>query len=162
ADADDLGRATAQANRAARKTYANVPSPSPDFDRIEPDLDRGGGDSDAPYSWDDQIEDTEQRYTPPPPPAPRTRIGSDRERAPKRPRSATVFPFKSAIAIGVVMILVGAGILAFKSGFSVSGLFKSSPTVEQPKDASTPLSKPKIPDRVGQPGTSTEQQVAPV
>ena len=30
ADADDLGRAAAQANRAARKTYANVPSPSPE------------------------------------------------------------------------------------------------------------------------------------
>ena len=33
ADADDLGRAAAQANRSARKTYANVPSPSPEFDR---------------------------------------------------------------------------------------------------------------------------------
>src|SRR5262245_29152173 len=29
ADADDLGRAASQASRAARKTYANVPSPSP-------------------------------------------------------------------------------------------------------------------------------------
>jgi hypothetical protein len=36
ADADDLGRAAAQASRAARKTYANVPSPSPEFDRLEP------------------------------------------------------------------------------------------------------------------------------
>jgi hypothetical protein len=164
ADADDLGRATAQANRAARKTYANVPSPSPDFDRIEPDLDRGGPDGDAPYSWDDQIEDTE-RYTPPPPPAPRTRIGSDRDREakPKRARGGAVFPFKSAIAIGVVLILVGAGILWGKSVVTtVSGLFKSSPTVEQPKDASTPLTKPKIADRVGQPGTTSEQPVAPV
>jgi hypothetical protein len=43
----------------------------------------------------------------------------------------------------------------------VSGLFKSSTTVvEAPKDASTPLSKPKIPDRVGQP--SSTDQVAPV
>ena len=163
ADADDLGRAAAQANRAARKTYANVPSPSPEFDRIEPDLDRGGGDGET-YSWDDQIEDTE-RYTPPPTPAPRTRIGSDRNRdaKPKRPRSGAVFPFKSAIAIGVVLILVGAGILWGKSAVTaVSGLFKSSPTVEQPKDASTPLSKPKIADRVGQPGTTSEQPVAPV
>jgi hypothetical protein len=164
ADADDLGRATAQANRAARKTYANVPSPSPEFDRIEPDLDRGGGDGDAPYSWDDQVEDTE-RYTPPPPPAPRTRIGSDRDRdaKPKRARGGAVFPFKSAIAIGVVLILVGAGILWGKSVVTtVSGLFKSSPTVEQPKDASVPLTKPKIADRVGQPGTTSEQPAAPV
>ena len=38
----------------------------------------------------------------------------------------------------------------------VSGLFKSSPAVEAPKDASAaPQSKPKIPDRVGQPSSST-------
>ena len=44
---------------------------------------------------------------------------------------------------------------------TVSGLFKSStPVVEAPKDNSTPLSKPKIPDRVGQP--SSTEQVAPV
>src|SRR6267142_316737 len=41
ADVDDLGRAAAQANRAARKTYANVPSPSPEFDRLEPNLEDG-------------------------------------------------------------------------------------------------------------------------
>ncbi len=51
-----------------------------------------------------------------------------------------------------MLILVGAGILWGKSLVTtVSGLFKPSTTVvEAPKDAS-PLSKPKIPDRVGQP-----------
>jgi hypothetical protein len=162
ADADDLGRAAAQASRAARRTYANVPSPSPEFDRIESDLDGRVEDADTPYSWDDQVEETE-RYTPPSPPAPRARIGSDRERAPKRARSGAVFPFKSAIAVGIVLILVGASILWGKSVVTtVTGLFKSAPAVEQPKDASTPLTKPKIPDRVGQPGSSTEQPVAPV
>src|SRR5262249_46740956 len=34
ADADDLGEAAAQANRSARRTYANVPSPTPEFDRL--------------------------------------------------------------------------------------------------------------------------------
>src|ERR1700730_9823868 len=38
ADADDLGRAAAQASRSARKTYANVPAPSPEFDRLEATL----------------------------------------------------------------------------------------------------------------------------
>ena len=161
ADADDLGRAAAQANRAARRTYANVPSPSPEFDRVEPDLDNRSGDLDAPYSYDESIEEAE-RYAPPPP-APRARIGTDRDRQPKkRARSGAAFPFKSAIAIGIVLILVGAAILWGKSAVStVSGLFKSQPVVEQPKDASQPLSKPKIPDRVGQP-SSTEQPVAPV
>jgi hypothetical protein len=166
ADADDLGRAAAQANRAARKTYANVPSPSPEFDRIEPDLDNRGGDYEQPYSYDESMEEAE-RYSPPAPPVPRARIGGDREREArqKRARSGTVFPFKSAIAVGIVLILVGAAILWGRSVVStVSGLFSKSQTVvEQPKDNSTPLAKPKIPDRVGQPSpTSTEQPAAPV
>jgi hypothetical protein len=158
ADADDLGRAAAQASRAARKTYANVPSPSPEFDRLEPSMENRGADPDAPYSYDESVEEAE-RYAPAPQ-APRPRVAADREPK-KRARSGAVFPFKSAIAVGVVLILVGAAILWGKSVVtSVGGLFKSSPTVvEAPKDAS-PLAKPKIPDRVGQP--SSTDQVAPV
>jgi hypothetical protein len=157
ADADDLGRAAAQANRAARKTYANVPSPSPEFDRLEPNMENRGADPDAPYSYDESAEEAE-RY---PPQQPRSRLSQDREPK-KRVRIGAVFPFKSAIAVGIVLILVGAGILWGKSAIStVSGLFKSSTTVvEAPKDNSTPASKPKIPDRVGQP--SSGDQVAPV
>ena len=159
ADADDLGRAAAQANRAARKTYANVPSPSPEFDRLEPSMENRG-DPDAPYSYDESAEEAE-RYAGPPP-LPRPRIGRDADREPqKRARTGAVFPFKSAIAIGVVLILVGAAILWGRSVVSgVSGLFKSSPVAEAPKDNSASLSKPKIPDRVGQPSSS--EQVAPV
>ncbi len=162
ADADDLGRAAAQANRAARKTYANVPSPSPEFDRLEPSMENRGADPDAPYSYDESIEEAE-RYAPSQQPAPRPRLAQDRDREPKkRGRSGAVFPFKSAIAIGIVLILVGAAILWGKSVVTtVSGLFKPSTTVvEAPKDGGTPLSKPKIPDRVGQPSSS--DQVAPV
>src|SRR5882724_8283046 len=157
ADVDDLGRAAAQANRAARKTYANVPSPSPEFDRLEPSLENRSGELDAPYSYDESLDEAE-RYAPPPLPS-RTRVGGDRE--PKRARGGTVFPFKSAIAVGIVLILVGAGILWGKSAVNaVSGMFRSSAVVEAPKDNSTPLSKPKIADRVGQPSSS--DQVAPV
>jgi len=165
ADADDLGRAAAQANRAARKTYANVPSPSPEFDRLEPSMENRGADPDAPYSHEESQEEAE-RYSQQPPqmqPPQRARIGQGGDREPtKRVRTGAVFPFKSAIAIGLVLILVGAGILWGKSAVTmVSGLFKSSPAVEAPKDASTaPQSKPKIPDRVGQPSSS--DQVAPV
>jgi hypothetical protein len=159
ADADDLGRAAAQANRAARKTYANVPSPSPEFDRLEPSLEDRGADPEAPYSFEESIEEAD-RYSAPPP-VPRPRIVSDRDREPKRARAGAVFPFKSAIAIGVVLILVGAAILWGKSAVTgVSGLFKSQPAVEAPKDSSAALSKPKIPDRVGQP--SSTDDVAPV
>src|SRR5947209_7418184 len=158
ADADDLGRAAAQANRSARKTYANVPSPSPEFDRLEPNMENRGADSDAPYSYDESAEEAE-RYTSLP--------QASRPRAPnkgepkKRERIGVVFPFRSAIATGVVLVLVGAAILWGKSVVtSTSGLLKPSPaTVEAPKDNS-PLSKPKISDRVGQPSSS--EQLAPV
>jgi hypothetical protein len=157
ADVDDLGRAAAQANRAARKTYANVPAPSPEFDRLEPSLENRGGDPDAPYSYDESIEEAE-RYAPPPLSS-RSRGAGERE--PKRARGASAFPFKSAIAVGIVLILVGAGILWGKSAVNVvSGMFKSSAVVEAPKDSSAPLSKPKITDRVGQPSSS--DPVAPV
>jgi hypothetical protein len=160
ADVDDLGRAAAQANRAARKTYANVPSPSPEFDRLEPSMENRGGDAEAPYSYDESAEEAER----PVPPLPsRTRVGSERESKPKpkRARGTKVFPFKSAIAVGIVLILVGAGILWGKSAVNnVTGMFKSSAVVDAPKDNSTPLSKPKIADRVGQPSSS--DQVAPV
>ena len=120
ADADDLGRAAAQANRNARKTYANVPSPSPEFDRLEPNMENRGADPEQPYAWDDHAEDTERSTPPsapqmPEPPPKRSRIGSASEREPKRARAGAVFPFKSAIVIGVVLILVGAGILWGKS-----------------------------------------------
>jgi hypothetical protein len=166
ADADDLGRAAAQANRAARKTYANVPSPSPEFDRLEPSMENRGADPDAPYSYDESLEEAD-RYAPQPPQMPppreRSRLSQDRDREPKkqRARSAAMFPFKSAIAVGIVLILVGAGILWGKSAVTaVGGLFKSSTVVEAPKDPAAPQSRPKIPDRVGQP--SPGENVAPV
>jgi hypothetical protein len=137
-----------------------VPSPSPEFDRLEPNMENRGADPDAPYSYDESIEEAE-RYAPSQP-APRPRPQLERDREPKnRARAGAVFPFKSAIAIGIVLILVGAAILWGKSAVTtVSGLFKSSPTVvEAPKDNS-PLAKPKIPDRVGQPSSS--DQAAPV
>ena len=162
ADADDLGRAAAQATRSARKTYANVPSPSPEFDRLEPSMENRGADPDAPYSYDESVEEAE-RYAPSAQPQrpQRPRLTQDRENeTKKRIRTGTVFPFKSAIAVGVVLILVGAGILWGKSVVTtVAGLFKSQPTADAPKDPSTPLSKPKIPDRVGQPSSD---QIAPV
>jgi hypothetical protein len=160
ADADDLGRAAAQANRSARKTYANVPSPSPEFDRLEPNMENRGADPDAPYPYDESAAEAD-RYGQPQPPS-RSRLAQDRERGPKQPgRVGAAFPFKSAIAVGIVLILVGAAILWGKSVVTgVSGLFKPSTVAEAPKDAGTPLSKPKIPDRVGQP--SSTDQVAPV
>jgi hypothetical protein len=156
ADVDDLGKATAQANRAARQTYANVPAP--DANRQEPGAEDLGGDGDTPYSYDESIEEAE-RYALPSQPAARSRLGTDHE-AKKRIRSAT-FPFKSAIAVGIVLILIGAGLLWGKTIVGAfNGMFKSSsPVVEAPKDTGSPLAKPKIPDRVGQ---APSEEIAPV
>jgi hypothetical protein len=91
-------------------------------------------------------------------------LSQDRDREPKkRARTGAVFPFKSAIALGIVLILVGAAFLWGKPLVTtISGLFKPAATVvEAPKDAGAPVSKPKIPDRVGQPASSTDP-VAPV
>jgi hypothetical protein len=154
ADVDDLGKAAAQANRAARKTYANVPAP--DHDRLEPGPE--GGDLDTPYSYDEALDEAE-RYAPTEPGA-RSRLGGDRE--PKKRVRGSAFPFKTAIAIGIVLILVGAGLLWGKTIVTAfNGMFKSSsPVVEAPKDTGAPLAKPKIPDRVGQAPSSEE--IAPV
>jgi len=164
ADADDLGRAAAQANRSARKTYANVPSPSPEFDRVEPSMENRGADPDLPYSYDESAEEA-ARWTPPPEPAtprPRPKPEKDKKKAARVPRTGGGgFPFKSAIAIGVVLILAGAAILWGPSLWSsMRNMLKPSATVEAPKDATTPAPKPKIADRVGQPSSS--ETVAPV
>ena len=83
ADADDIGRAAAQASRAARKTYANVPSPSPEFDRLEPVMEDRGFDSEAPYSYDESAAEAE-RYAPPQPGPSRPRPAPDERAYPRR------------------------------------------------------------------------------
>jgi hypothetical protein len=64
ADAENLGGATAQAGRSARQTYSSVPSPTPEFDRLEP-----------------RIESPAVRR----PPSPRPRTPAQSEPAPYEP-----------------------------------------------------------------------------
>jgi hypothetical protein len=160
ADVDDLGRAAAQANRAARKTYANVPSQSPEFDRLEPSMEDRSGD----YAYDEAGNDG--RFEAPADPASRQRPESvkpkkEKKIKPPRPPRTGGFPFKTAVGIGIAMILVGTAILAGpKIMQTVRGFGSSTPVVvDATKDA--PLApRPKIADRVGQPSSS--DQVAPV
>ncbi|MBI5129506.1 MAG: hypothetical protein HZA66_08685, partial [Rhodopseudomonas palustris] len=160
ADLDGLGNAAAQANRAARKTYANV-APSAEFDRLEPSMENRS-DPDAPYSYDESVDEA-QRYAPPPA-APRARIEPDRKAPRAKPtRAPSKFPLKSALVIGVVLVLVGAGILWGPSLYSsLRAMMKSSPTTETAAPTTQPTSteRPKITDRVGQPSSS--ETVAPV
>lgn len=158
ADADDLGRATAQASRSARRTYANVPSPTPEFDRLEPSMEDRGGGAPVSYDYDEGIEEAYE----PPAASPRQRHAQERRsERPRRVRTGGGFPFKAAIILGLVLILAGAGLLWGQKGLAyVRGLLgKPAVTVQAPKDPST-APPPKIVDRVGQPGSS--EAVAPV
>jgi hypothetical protein len=172
ADADDLGSAAAQANRSARRTYANVPSPSPEFDRLEPSMEDRSGESDfaaqgqpraqdpraqdQAYSFDESPAEAERYQSRPPQPS---RPEPPRERERKRPvLKSGIFPVKRAAAVGVVLILIGAAVAYWPQ---LRGLYTDmtgrSKQVEVPKK-DAPADRPKITDRVGQPGTT----IAPV
>ncbi|ABD89611.1 hypothetical protein [Rhodopseudomonas palustris] len=152
ADVDDLGRAAAQANRQARKTYANVTSPSPEFDRLEPSMENRG-DPEPPYSYDESPDEA-ARY--------QSSVRSRPEPKQKPNRLAGGgFPIKSALAIGVVLVLVGAAMLWGPSAWSsLRAMLSAEPAVVEAPKESAPTSRPKIADRVGQP--SSMDQVAPV
>ena len=132
ADANDLGGAT----RSARRSQAQ------DF----PDQ-RGT----APYSYDESIEEA-GRYQPNG--SPRARASRDEPETEKRG-----FPLKTAIAVCVAIIAIGGAVWGGPKAYS---LFKSLTKPAQqadtaPKDAAG--TRPKITDRVGQPGSA---QIAPV
>jgi hypothetical protein len=169
ADADDLGAAAAQANRSARRTYANVPSPTPEFDRLEPSMEDRSGESEyaaqmaqpqqraetQAYSFDESPAEAERYQS-----RPQTRPEPPRERDRKRPvLKSGIFPVKRAAAVGLVLIIIGAVVAYWPQ---VRGLYTDltgrAKQVEVPKK-DTPADRPKITDRVGQPSNSP---VAPV
>ena len=136
AAANDLGAAT----RSARRNYAQQRETEPQ---------RGP----VPYSYDESAEEAARR---PPSDRPRARINT-RDEPEERKRG---FPLKSAIAVGIAIIAIGGAVWGGPKAYS---LFKSltKPAQQQadtaPKDASG--TRPKITDRVGQPGST---QIAPV
>lgn len=152
ADADDLGRAAAEANRAARKTYANVASPSPEFERLEPSLENRT-ETEPSYGYGAEPDDM-ARYQP------GARPQADQPPPSKRVRGP--FPVKPLIGAGVLLMLIGGAFLwgpALYDG--MRAMLSSQPAVvEAPKDASPSNSRPKITDRVGQP--SSMDQIAAV
>ena len=139
ADVDDLGSAAAQANRAARKTFANVPSSTPEFDRQEPTMeDRGGN------------------HTSPPPRARSKALPGRKAAEPRALRSGSPFPLKLIAIIGVALLLIG-GALVF--GPKLLQMVRGSTSDGAVKDTAV-APRAKIADRVGQPSLS--DQVAPV
>jgi hypothetical protein len=78
ADAESLGDAVAQAGRSAREAFTQVPSPSPEFDRLEPRIE--------PEQADERPRAPERPRPPERPLAERARPQADRPRAPQAPR----------------------------------------------------------------------------
>ena len=151
ADTDELGRAASQANRSARKTFANVSSPTPEFDRPEPDMEQRG--AYPPYDDDESYEDVTGHQSAPA----KGRRGAYDGHSEKM-RSG--FPLKGVLIAGLALILIGGGILGYqKYGASMKSMFKSSPKTATQNGTDTGA-RPKITDRVGQ--AESGQQVAPV
>lgn len=173
ADADELGGAAAEANRSARRTYNQVPSPTPEFERTEPSLEDRTADAafdppanrdrepapalsdNAPYSYDESAEEAERYAQRQPSPLRSDRPG--RERPPLR-----TFPVKRIAVLGVVLILLGLLVVFWPN---LRGMFLDM-SASRPKVADTPKQqpaasgeRPKITDRVGQPSDSP---IAPV
>ena len=162
ADANDLGSAAAQASRAARRTYANVPSPSPEFDRIEPSMEeRLEPLGDESYGYEELA--AEEGYQERPAAGARpAAVKPPRAARAAKPLGASRFPLKSALILGLVLVLAGVGTLFGPRLWStIRGMTQSQPVAEAPKaPAADSGIKPKITDRVGQPGTPA--QIAPV
>lgn len=148
AEADTLGRAAAQANRSARRTFSAVPEPS-QLDRLEP-----GMDTRAPH--EDYYNETTGEAVRPQPPRPRS--PRPEAAAPRKARRPVGGLIKALALIGVLLVLVGGGVLAWPRLQPLIASFTASPPAQQAQKDASPATRPKIPDRVGQPGS----QVAPV
>ena len=169
ADADELGGAAVEANRAARRTYANVPSPSPEFDRLEPTMEdraaeqlQGGA-----YNFE---SDEAPPATAPPQRGRATRLQPEQRRTSNEPRRRPVnlmrsMPVGRMLMVGLALIVAGFLIWQWQNIRGLArDLFSSSSQQQaqtQPKPTGdTPQDKPKIADRVGQPSPQAQAPVA--
>lgn len=155
AEADDLGRAAAQANRSARRTYAEVPSPSAEFDRLEPDLENRGVamPDEAPYSYDESREEAEKYAR-----AHQRRVKPEAEPPPQSPRTPLAL-VRVALAMSAVAAVVLLAFFLWRPIENYVKSFGAKPTSDTAQNAA-PANQPKITDRVGYPSSS--QQVAAV
>jgi hypothetical protein len=163
AEAETLGEATAHAARSAREAYAAVPSDDPELDRMEPRLEPAG------------LRTPMREPLPARGPEPAARMPEDRvsrqaeaRGAESRPRSMSARhvsvlgeekPQSSSAAVVValfaVLAIVSIAGAAYWYRDSINGWFAAARLPFQGK-AEQSATKPKFPDRVGQPG-QTEQ-----
>jgi hypothetical protein len=168
AEAETLGEATAQAARSAREAYAAVPSDDPELDRMEPRLEPAG------------FRSPVREPLPARGPEPTARMPEERasrqaesqrgaeSRPPRsmgarhvsvlgeeRPQSSSAAVVVALFAVLAIVSIAGA---AYWYRDSINGWFAAARLPFQGKAEQNP-SRPKFPDRVGQPG-QTEQAAA--
>jgi hypothetical protein len=161
AEAETLGEATAQAARSAREAYAAVPSEDPELDRMEPRLEPEGLRTPlrepAPARSEPTARMPEERAPARQSEAPRG--AESRPPRPMRARHVSVLgeeqPQRSSAALvaalfAVLVIVSLAGALYWWRE-PVKGWFAAVRLPLQGQAEQNP-SRPKIPDRVGQPG----------
>lgn len=190
AEAETLGGATAQASKSAREKFAAVPSPGPEFERIEPHHEPEGlrptrdlvpshvRESPFPVRSLKPAAETEDDDLPM-----AVRPRPQRQFAPEAAELEESAPFPSGrvVRIGVVAALVLAFVgTTYWQRANISALFGrvgslvSNRQAPPPAPEAAPAARPKIADRIGpstqpeagQAGSSADQQspqqVAPV
>jgi hypothetical protein len=169
AEAETLGEATAQAARSAREAYAAVPSDDPELDRMEPRLEPVGLRSPAPAREPEPLprmpeERASARQAEAPrgqesgrPPPPRSmgarHVSVLGEERPQRSSAALV---AALFAVLVIVSLAGA-LYWFRD--PIKGWFAAVRLPLQGQAEQNPA-RPKIPDRVGQPGQAEQTAAA--
>ncbi len=101
-EVNDLGRASTQAGRSARRAYTQMPSPSPQFDRLEPGMENRGADPDHDHTY--YNETTGEAVRPQPP---HQQARSRGAKPPSRARRAGAGIFKALAVIGVLLCIAG-------------------------------------------------------
>jgi len=185
AEADRLGGAAALASRSARRTFQAVPSPTPEFDRMEPRIEDGMrqpprpspnplAPATSPLMLEPAVNFDDAR------PATRSRAPvPSLEDEEQEERPSLMAAYGSYVRMGIAAVVVLAiGLMIFwqrhaiaDAGRVVASMFRSSPS--QPVTRDVQPARQKIPDRVlpggqQQANTSTQanlpggQQSAPV
>jgi hypothetical protein len=166
AEAETLGEATAQAARSAREAYAAVPSDDPELDRMEPRVEPVGFRSPAPAREPEPLPRMpEERAPARPAEAPRGQE-SARPRpmgarhvsvlGEERPQRSSAALVAALFAVLVIVSLAGA-LYWFRD--PIKGFFAAVRLPLQGQAEQNP-SRPKIPDRVGQPGQAEQTAAA--
>jgi hypothetical protein len=176
AEADRLGGAAAMASRSARRTFQAVPSPTPEFDRMEPRVEQEGprptprptpnplAVSPSPMLLEPAVNFDDARPATPRsrPPVPTL----DEEEQEERP--SLLASYGSYLKMGIAaVILLAFGLAIFwqrhtiaEAGSVIASMFRSSPPTQTTTRDAQPQ-RTKIPDRIlpgGQQQTNTGTQ----